>query len=345
MKNTIYILFSLVLIAMTSCESVLLHEEPLTDNKSIFNEYSKLVNEKYAMLEFKNVDIDFLQDSIGATITESLSQEDLFAKLGYITQQLKDGHSSLISLDNENLWAGNDSHEGYPPGVHLDILIDNYLSKDLGTNLRLFEGGDLGFKAIYGLLANKDIGYIYIPSFDVSISTEELDSMFIAVKDTKGLIIDVRGNGGGDPSLSTTIASYLTDTEIYCGFERFKVGPGKNDFSDSQVYLQPTDSPNKYLKPIAVLTDRGCYSATTTFAYSIFPLDHVKFYGQRTGGGSGSVADGFLANGWKWSLSTSEFIDHLGRHLDNGFEPHFPILLDTTNNIDEVMEKAILDLK
>ncbi len=94
------------------------------------------------------------------------------------------------------------------------------------------------------------------------------------------------------------------------------------------------------------MTDRYCYSASTTFAYSTNPLSNVTFIGQRTGGGSGSVADGFLANGWHWSLSTSEFIDHLGNHLDDGFDPDIPVLLDLDDNTkDEVIERAILELQ
>ena len=68
--------------------------------------------------------------------------------------------------------------------------------------------------------------------------------------------------------------------------------------------------------------------------------------GQRSGGGSGSVADGYLANGWYWSLSTSEFIDAKGRHLDDGVDADIPVALDLTDTTkDEVMEAAILDLQ
>ena len=78
-----------------------------------------------------------------------------------------------------------------------------------------------------------------------------------------------------------------------------------------------------YTKPVMVLTNGLCYSATTTFIYQSNPLPHVKYIGSRTGGGSGSVAGGFLSNGWKYSLSTSEFIDHEGKHLGRWFRPRY----------------------
>jgi C-terminal processing protease CtpA/Prc len=133
---------------------------------------------------------------------------------------------------------------------------------------------------------------------------------------------------------------------VYTGFERFKVGPQSDDFADSHVTLQPTSSSNKFLKPVAVLTDRNVYSASTTFLYSVRPIDQFTTIGQRSGGGSGSVADGYLANGWKWSLSTSEFIDDLGRHLDDGVDPAIPVALDTmVTTMDEVIERAIVELQ
>ena len=126
-----------------------------------------------------------------------------------------------------------------------------------------------------------------IPSWNNDITDEETEAIFLHIKEAKGLIFDMRQNTGGDPSLATKFASYFTEKPVYTGFERFKTGPGTNDFSDSKVNLQPAKSDNKFLKPVAVLTDRFCYSASTTFAYSVNPLSNVTFVGQRTGGGSG----------------------------------------------------------
>ncbi len=67
------------------------------------------------------------------------------------------------------------------------------------------------------------------------MSDEEIDQIYIDIKDTKGLVYDLRQNNGGDPSLAVKMASYLTDKTIDTGFERFKTGPAANDFVDSQI--------------------------------------------------------------------------------------------------------------
>lgn len=346
MKKYIYIsVFFLTL--LSSCEKVFMEPNPETDNLAIFNEYATLVKEKHAMLEFKNVDIIHLTDSIGATINESMSESDLFQKLGIITKKLRDGHSSLSKGKGEDNRIDYVFEAGYESAFNANILFNVYLQNTNNNIHYLFYDDGESIKAIYGFLPqDNEIAYLWIPSWDVEIDDDKIDELFSTIKGAKGLIIDIRQNTGGDPSLAAKFASYLTNKSIYTGFERFKTGPGVNDFSDSKIYLHPTNSSSRFLKPVAVLTDRLSYSASTTFAYSVNPLQNITFIGQKMGGGSGSFSDGFLANGWKWSLSTSEFIDHLGNHLDDGFEPDIAVSLDTLiTNKDEVVERALLELQ
>ena len=355
--NPIFI--AILFFSFSACEKIAMKPNPATDPKSIFTEYTTLVKEKYAMLEFKGVDIQHLHDSIIATIDDNISEDELFDKLAYVTMQLRDGHSDLSFGEK---YAGYDFITGYPPAIEAEsffaylgrttnpflyVLLDDeeLILKDIPQGENAFK--DKTLKAIYGTLQqDTDIGYLWIPSWKVEMTEEQIEKIFYTLNETKGLIFDMRQNTGGDPALATTFASYLTNEHIYTGYERFKTGPGENDFSDSKVYLEPTSSENRYDKPVVVLTDRFCYSASTTFAYSVNPLEQVTFIGQRTGGGSGSVGDGFLANGWHWSLSVSEFIDHLGNHLDNGFEPDIPVALDTlVTDVDELIQRGILELQ
>ena len=335
--------------SMGACEKAFMDPNPKTDALSVFNEYATLVKEKYAMLDFKGVDIDQLSDSLRATINPDISDDELFGKLGVITKRLRDGHSNLAQNRNDTtaLRAGFDFLEGFPPGLDIQILTTNYVGKVVNTDIKSLEGGPLGLKAIWGaLLQDPEIGYLWIPSWNVEISDSEIEQIFVDLQPYKGLIVDMRLNTGGSPELATKFAAYFTDKAVDTGFERFKVGPGLNDFADSPVILQPSSSSNKFLKEVRVLTDRYVYSAATTFLYSVDPIETIKTMGQISGGGSGSVADGYLSNGWYWSLSTSEFIDAKGRHLDDGVEPDIPVALDTNDTTkDEVLEAAIADLQ
>jgi len=344
MKKFIYALLILVAIGLFSCEKVIMKPNPETSNIAVFNEYTKLVKEKFSMLEYKGVDIDHLKDSIGATITEDMNEDELFSKLAIITRKLRDGHSNIEKEDTVYFY---EFYKGYPPGIDREILLNHYLGEDVAPNITWVKDEvDGSTKYIYGHLPqSNDIGYIRVGSWMADITNEEIEEIFSSFKNDKALIFDVRDNGGGNPMLSTQMAAYFTDKKVYIGHERFKTGPGENDFAYSDLYLNPSGSTNTFLKKVMVLTDIWCFSATTTFMYNLAPLDNITFVGQKSGGGAGSVADGYLANGWIWNLSVSEFIDLNGNHWDEGREPDIAVALDTTiTNKDEVIERALFEL-
>lgn len=349
-KISYRILLFIGILSIISCEKVIMEGNPETGPLAIFDEYTTLVKEKYAMLEFKGVDIDALSAQIRSNLSNTTTDEELFQAIGQITLALRDGHSSIDSdaSNPESPTISFDIAEGYPIAFNLEeTLAPHYINVNVNPSMKTIPGGPSGIKVIWGtLLQDTEIGYIWVPSWNIELEDSEIEQLFIDLKDTKGIIFDLRQNTGGDPSLATKFASYLMNTSTYVGYERFKTGPNPNDFSDSHLTIQPANSSNKYLKPVAVLTDRLVYSASTTFLYSVDPLDQVFTLGQRTGGGSGSVADGFLANGWYWALSTSEFIDTQDRHLDDGVDPDIPVTYNNDDlTKDEFVERAIIELQ
>lgn len=351
MRKLNLILLMAGVFVLFSCEKIFMEPNPSTSNEAIFEEYVKVVKEKYAMLEFKGVDIDALADSLRPFVQTTSTEKELWDLMTVITYRLKDGHSNLYGqVDGNDLFAYYDFLAGYSSAYDSTIIYDNYIGTQVASNINAIDGGN-NVLIEYGTLPqDAQIGYIRIPSFDISLTDNDLETIFKSIKGTKGLIIDIRLNGGGDPVLATKIAAYLTENNISIGFERFKIGPGANDFSDSPGTLKPANSENRYKNPVAILVDRNVYSAALTLCYSTSPLGNVTYIGQRTGGGSGSVATGYLANGWAWDMSVSEFIgiDNNGndQRLDDGFEPDISVALNksiTTN--DEILDRAISELQ
>ena len=333
-------IFSLILFSLfiSSCEKAFIEAAPNGSNQEeVFEEFWTTFNEKYAMFEFKGVDWQAEYDRIRPTISSNTSDAELFEIMGGMVQNLRDGHSDLTDLSRDSI-KGFDILKGAPLNFNFESWVP-YLNSIKTEELQFFQDSNSVYTTIEG-----NIGYIFIPTFNVDLPEDEINTILTHFKDTKGLIIDVRLNTGGSPEAATRLAGHFTDKEIATGFERFKIGPGANDFKDSPATSIPA-SENIYLKPVMVLTNGLCYSATTTFIYQTNPLPQVKYIGSRTGGGSGSVADGFLSNGWKYSLSTSEFIDHEGRHLDDGFDPDIEVFMDDDNiEVDEVIQRAIEEL-
>jgi len=332
-KIIIILLISLMIVTFTSCEKLLMKPNPKTDNISIYEEYWKIFNEKYAMFDFKNVDWKQEYKIYKSKINNSISEDSLFQVLGEMTLKLRDAHTSLNDYDTQR-FAYYDNEKGYLKNLNQNIIDNVYMNNNVQT-----EGDGLQYK-----LFENNIGYIEYRDFDKKVTTKMMNNLLTYFKDTKGIILDVRGNGGGDPYYAYLIASHFADKETYIGFERFRTGPKPDNFSDSKIYLKPSKGVN-YTKNVMILTNRACFSATTTLIYYLNPFMHITFVGALTGGGSGSVADGRLANGWEYSLSSSEFIDWEGRHLDDGFDPDIEINMDTLDTSkDEIIERAILEI-
>jgi len=339
MKNT-YIVSTLFVLAVifSSCERIFMPPNPDTDNMAIYDEYWKLLDEKYAMWDNpdKKLNKDSLHTATRKLVTDNLSRDSLFGIFNNIIQHLKDGHTYLEDITN-NKFAFYDI--GALDDMNLDQeVVDNVYLKDDYISL----GSHNTLK--YRILENTSIGYIQLRGFGATYTDAEMNQMLTDLADTKGIVFDVRENGGGDPFMATLMARHFADEEYYVGKEYFKTGPEPDDFSVSKIYLTPAEG-IIYTKPVMILTNRMCFSATTSFIYNMKVLPYVKTVGRRTGGGSGSTADGFLANGWHWQMSTSEFIDKDGNHLDNGVDPDINVQLyplDTTK--DEIIERAIQEI-
>ncbi|TAJ11623.1 hypothetical protein DMA11_15985 [Marinilabiliaceae bacterium JC017] len=320
-------------ITITSCEKLDMEDQPGTDNVSIFNEYWTILHEKYGMLEAKGVNWNEVYSEYAGYINNSISKDSLSNVLGRMTLLLRDGHTWLVT--NAGKYYYNfDLQKGYPIDLNRKVVKKQYL----GQNYQ-----NVGDSMAYSILP-PNIGLVVYRDFQSEITDEGINGMLTDLKDTRGLIIDVRGNGGGDPEYAGMLASHFTEEKVYTGYELFKTGPGENAFSKSEVSLRPTNGVT-YLKPIAILTDRGVFSATTTLLYMTDPLPQVFTVGAKSGGGSGSTSDGQLANGWIYSLSVSEYIDAKERHLDDGVMPDVEAHLNTNHpNTDEIIERAIMEI-
>ena len=340
MEKKIYLVSGLLLISLffSSCEKLLMKPNPETDNMAIYNEYMKLVDEKYAMWENpdKNLDKEAIRSYTHGLVNDNISEDSLFGILGYVVMQFKDGHTYL-----------EDEITGLEVFYDVEALDDINLDQKVVDSIYLKDNyitmGSTNYLK-YKLLENGQIGYIELRGFGAVYTDTEMDDMLNYFANTKGIVFDIRENGGGDPFMATLFARHFTDKKYYVGEEHFKTGPGADDFSTSKLYLTPANGVN-YTKPVMLLTNRLCFSATTSFIYNMKVLPHVKTIGRRTGGGSGGTADGFLANGWHWQMSTSEFVDKDGNHLDNGVNPDINVQLDTLDKSrDEIIERAIQEI-
>lgn len=327
-KFTTYIIFTVLL--FTSC----IGEEDYTNSgQGVFEALWKTMDRRYCFFEIaeKNYGLDWneVHDRYEALVDTCTSDASLFDVLGDMLKELRDGHVNLSSMYGTSYYW--DWKQDYPANFS-DSIQRNYL----GNDFRLTNG-------IKYTELSDSIGYAYVGSFSSSFGINNLSMMLINLKGCKGLILDIRDNGGGLITAAERLASPFTDKKVHCGYMMHKTGTGHNDFSEPEkIYLDP--SPGAiWLRPVVVLTNRGVYSAANHFVMLMRELPYVTVMGDKTGGGSGMPFTTTLPNGWSVRFSACPTLDAQGKDTEFGIDPDIPVQItseDWNNGRDTMIESA-----
>ncbi len=325
-----------VLISLVSCEKLFFKKDKASLSATANFEY--LWNEcdkKYAYFELKNINWDELHSKYGAMVYDGMSQDSLFKVMGAMLRELKDDHTNLMSSLNISFYGvqklGQDNYD-------TRILRDNYLPPDY------YVSGP--FVHDFILNTNKEIGYIRFSDFTGTVDDENLNFILDRYKNTKGLILDLRENGGGFVSDVYKIMSRFVEEPTNLFYSILKNGPGHNDFSTPEVATVEPSKSITYTKKVMVLIDRGTYSAGSMFSLSTKAIPNMVLVGDSTGGGLGLPNGGQLPNGWTYRFSVSQAMDlNLNNSFEKGVPPDIYQLFDWSNlKKDAILERAMQEI-
>ena len=203
--------YIIVLLLVSSCTKLETYDNTPTGN---FEALWSIIDEQYCFFDYKaeeyGLDWDAVYNQYKCKIDDGMSNTGLFEVLGDMLDELRDGHVNLYAAhDVARYW---DFHEGYAANFSEEIQ-DQYL----GTDYKIASG------LRYTILPD-NIGYIYVPSFSNSIGEGNLDECLHALALCRGLIIDVRDNGGGNLSYAETLAARFTNERVLTGYICHKTG-------------------------------------------------------------------------------------------------------------------------
>ena len=321
------------IIALTTLTGCIGEENYENSNNGNFEALWKIVDEHYCFFDIAKekfgLDWNNTYDRYKAFADTCENNAELFNTLGDMLKELRDGHVNLTSMYGTSFYW--DWQLNYPINFS-DSIQRNYL----GNKFKLTNG--IKYTAL-----PDSIGYAYYDSFSGGLSINNLSLMLIELKDCKGLIIDIRNNGGGLITTAEKLASAFTDEKRHCGYMQHKTGPGHNDFSTPEkLYLEPSKG-TIWLRPVIVLTNRGVYSAANHFVMLMKELPNVLVLGDITGGGSGMPMNYTLPNGWVVRLSACPTLDIKGNSTEFGIEPDMRVEMasnDWNNGRDTMIEAA-----
>jgi len=333
--NKIYGLI-LLLPAVISCEKALLDNGPDNNPVSVFEVFWKELDERYAYFTMKDIRWDSLYQVYRPMINEHMTKPELWEVLQLMLCEFQDGHVNLVDGETWSHWSDCDNCPRYPEYIDFNAISRRYLMDTLKYS------GPL----IYSIYDS--VGYIFYSSFTLDISDGHMDFLMDQFKHLKGIIIDIRSNGGGDSENIKRIQSRLVTTTTLVENIYYKTGAGHDDFSAAQeVYASP-EGKTQFTGPVAVLTNRYSFSSANMFASRMSVLSNVVLIGDTTAGGGGKPRFFDLPNGWAVRYSSNYALRPDGLNIENGVPPDFRVTLwplDKQAGRDTLIEFALSWIK
>lgn len=164
------------------------------------------------------------------------------------------------------------------PGVVLDLTVQGYSDAEPVTRQITRENIQIPNIPYYGMV-NDNIGYINLSNFTKNAG-EEVKRAFLDLKeknDLTGIILDLRGNGGGLLNEAVTLTNIFVDKGKLIVSTKGKVAAKNNDY----YAMSPAVDAEI---PLVVLVNDNSASASEIVAGAIQDLDRGVIIGQRTFG-------------------------------------------------------------
>ncbi|HEX5113160.1 MAG TPA: S41 family peptidase [Saprospiraceae bacterium] len=339
MKKIVYLIcLGLIGFAFTACEDAFFQDEPVNNPEAVFENLWKVFNEDYGPTKERNVNWDALYAAYRPQVTATTTDDELFSIISSMLGTLNDGHVNLIAPNrddfNSNFILNNEIGDSL---FNLENIKANYLDPGFAF------GEEDAY--VYGKIKGENIGYIY---FDyVGDNFFELNTFLDASKDTKGIIIDMRHNQGGDFTYCYSECGRLVDQRHLAFSSRTKTGTGRDDFSEwKEWYVEPAGE--YFDKPIVVLIDRYTISAGERSVMAFMTLPNVTMIGDTTCGAHATIVGRELANGWYTSIPIQNTLLPDGKTYEGvGLIPDIRfinVIEDVRQGLDKTLEKAIDEL-
>ena len=278
---------------------------PAPDAEAIVENISEALNEVYVFPEVAEAMHALMQQRLAEGAYQGLD-------LPTLTRQLTDDLQS-VSQDR-HLHVDPIAREDMGPGEVIDRAAREarFLDNARRTNY--------GFRQLEILQGN--VGYLDLRSFyDAGIggATAVAAMNFLASADA--IIIDLRQNGGGSPSMIQLISSYFFEQRQH--LNSFYV---RRTDSTRQFYTQEhVQGPKLTDTPIWILTSGRTFSAAEEFTYNLKNMERARVVGETTGGGAHPVDNvDFPEHGVRMSLPFGRAINPItGTNWEGtGVEPH-----------------------
>ncbi len=241
----------------------------------------------------------------------------------------------------------------------------NYLDKGYVSGkdaINLLDGDTT--EAVCGTI-NGNILYLGFNQFNLKASYESADNgvkrvlqaFLTRLRSTsalKGVVIDVRGNGGGNIADLNFLIGNMISKKLTIGTTRYKNGNGRLDYTPwANAVVTPQAGATDVTVPVVALTDIWTVSMAEITAMSVRLLPNGHTVGERTWGATGPLTANEILNGGQFTAANFLFAytsSSMFKYIDGniyegkGFPPDYavPFSLQAFESVgDTQLEKAL----
>jgi len=178
------------------------------------------------------------------------------------------------------------------------------------------------------------IGYIRFNTFHPDLIPDMVEAI-AALQDAPGIVIDLRGNPGGDPTTAEQMAAQFLDGQVLFGSFRTRSG----------TMARTLNGKNIYTGPLVILIDASSYSGSEWFASGMQAAGRAVIIGERSPGGATAMSVKTLPNGASLGYPVAQLLAPDGTVLEGyGVIPDITVALDRSQlleGIDAQLEAGI----
>jgi hypothetical protein len=271
MKRVKQIIYFVLTILIFSCADMIVKPPDANKNMEDFEALWNRVNDVYPFLEFKKIDWDSIY-TIYLPRVKAARGDEFYPVLNDLLAELKDGHVYYHTDGGGGVYPFYPQRHFKDRHAYSPFVVRTYFNKEL----RVTESRS----AEYEILPD-NIGYVFLSDFHENYLINEFPVILEYLKNTKGLIIDIRQKRGGisqniEAVVTRFISSSIDWPKLYFLGELFPLNQ-----------LQPR-GPFTYANPVVVLINGSTFSAGETCAEILKQLPNVTAVGDTTGGGGGA---------------------------------------------------------
>ena len=325
----LYIILLLIIIVLSGCSKLLVNEPDSNLNMEDFNSAWQIAEKYYPFFKFKNIDWHSLYIKY-EPIAEAAKGDEIYNVLYQMFRELKDGHIEILTEGGFPIMTYD-----WPRDIDKKTFSSNVVSSYFNSPLQLAGENNYDYRITPG-----NIGYVYISTFSNGDGNwyKDFDKITKYFQNTKGIIVDVRNNEGGDNFTWNFIVSRFVVTPITYSFY----------LANGVPFITSTIKPEgeyQYRKPVVVLANGASFSATELFVELMKQIPNVTVIGDTTGGGGGSTGTYNLPSGKRIQIPDKYFRKFNGDMIEwNGVSPNIFVKQtseDIANGNDKQLEYAI----